>query len=66
MLLLVTGCANQSTTPPTKYVTVDSSCTAFQPIITHGKDADEMDVRTVRAINAHNDTWDKLCGDKTK
>ncbi|MEN3753740.1 hypothetical protein ABC733_17205 [Mangrovibacter sp. SLW1] len=66
MILLATGCANQNTTPTIKYITVDSSCTAFQPIRTHGKDADVMDIRTVRAINTHNDTWDRICGSATK
>lgn len=64
MTLAVSACAPQSTTQTIKYV--DNSCTAFKPIITHGKDPDVMDARTVKAINAHNDTWDKLCGDKTK
>ncbi|ECI2457661.1 hypothetical protein AH259_11445 [Salmonella enterica subsp. enterica] len=61
MTLLVTACASQNTTPQIKYVYVDSACTAFKPIITHVKDPDVMDIRTVRAINTHNDTWDKLC-----
>lgn len=61
MTLLVTACGNQSTTPTIKYINVDSSCTAFGPIITHGKDPDVMDARTVKEINAHNDKWDSLC-----
>lgn len=61
MTLLVTACANQNTTQPIKYVYVDNACTAFRPIITHGKDPDVMDARTVKAINTHNDTWDNLC-----
>lgn len=65
MMLPVVGCSNQNTIPPIKYVTVDSSCTAFSPIITHGKDPQVMDIRTVKAINTHNDKWDALCGDKT-
>nr|DAI70280.1 MAG TPA: hypothetical protein [Bacteriophage sp.] len=63
-MLLATSCANHSSTPtteaPTK--TVDSLCTQDAPIRTHGKDADLMDIRTVRAINNHNDLWVKLCG----
>ncbi|KAF0857730.1 MAG: hypothetical protein E6X23_03485 [Mixta calida] len=43
---------------------VDSSCTLFQPIYTHGNDAQVMDARTVRAINTHNELWDRLCSDK--
>lgn len=61
MTLLVTACASQNTTPQIKYVYVDNACTAFKPIITHGADPDVMDQRTVKAINAHNDTWDELC-----
>lgn len=62
MTLLVTACGSRNTTPTIKYVYVDSSCTAFGPIITHGKDPDLMDARTVKEINAHNDKWDALCG----
>ncbi|STV73920.1 Uncharacterised protein [Klebsiella pneumoniae subsp. rhinoscleromatis] len=36
--LLAIACSSQNTTPTIKYVTVDSSCTAFSPIITHGQD----------------------------
>lgn len=61
MTLLVTACASQNTTPQIKYVYVDNACTALKPIITHGADPDVMDQRTVKAINAHNDTWDALC-----
>ncbi|WP_426607448.1 hypothetical protein [Pantoea anthophila] len=43
--------------------TVDSLCTQDSVIRTHGKDADLMDIRTVRAINDHNDLWVKLCGE---
>lgn len=64
MTLLVSACAGRNTTPATEYVYIDSSCTAFKPIITHGKDPDVMDARTVKAINTHNDTYDALCGDK--
>lgn len=61
MMLLASACVDRNTTPQIKYVYVDSACTAFQPIITHGKDPDVMDGRTVKAINTHNDTWDRLC-----
>lgn len=64
IVLLATACAQEATTPKTEYVYTDSSCTAFQPIITHGNDPDVMDARTVRAINAHNETWGRLCGEK--
>ena len=64
--LLASACSSQSTTPTINYVTVDSACTAFSPIITHGKDPQVMDVRTVRQINAHNDKWDALCGEKNE
>jgi len=42
-------------------VVIDSACTLFSPIYTHGNDAERMDVRTVRAINNHNDLWDQHC-----
>lgn len=65
LIVLVCGCTSKETTPttdaPTK--TVDSLCTLDSPIRTHGKDADVMDIRTVRAINDHNDLWVKLCGE---
>lgn len=61
MALLATACADQNTTPKIKYVYVDNACAAFNPIITHGSDPDVMDARTVKAINVHNDTWEKLC-----
>lgn len=61
MTLLVVSCANRNTTPQTEYIVTDSSCTLFSPIYTHGKDSEVMDIRTVRAINTHNELWDKLC-----
>ncbi|GAA0494812.1 hypothetical protein GCM10009413_32800 [Tatumella punctata] len=65
MPLLVTSCGNHNSTPtinaPVK--TIDSLCTQDSVIRTHGKDADVMDIRTVRAINDHNDLWVKLCGE---
>lgn len=64
MTLLATGCVTRNTTPTTEYITVDSSCTLFNPIYTHGKDADLMDIRTVRAINTHNELWDRICSKK--
>lgn len=62
MTLLVTACGSRNTTPTIKYVYIDNSCTVFGPIITHGKDPDLMDSRTVKAVNTHNDKWDALCG----
>ncbi|MBE5251129.1 MAG: hypothetical protein QRY16_14115 [Enterobacterales bacterium endosymbiont of Blomia tropicalis] len=44
----------------------DSACVFFSPIYTHGNDAQNMDIRTVRAINTHNDMWDSLCGHSAK
>ncbi|QCP58642.1 hypothetical protein FCN45_04290 [Pantoea sp. SO10] len=61
-LLLVTSCSNRSITSPESPVVIDSACTLFSPIYTHGNDAERMDVRTVRAINNHNDLWDQHCG----
>nr|DAV72807.1 MAG TPA: hypothetical protein [Caudoviricetes sp.] len=52
---------NRNITPQTEYITVDSSCTLFSPIYTHGKDSEVMDIRTVRAINTHNELWDRIC-----
>jgi hypothetical protein len=40
---------------------IDSACSLFSPIYTHGNDAERMDIRTVRAINNHNDLWDQHC-----
>jgi len=39
----------------------DSACVLFSPLYTYGQAAQKMDVRTVRAINTHNDMWDSLC-----
>lgn len=64
MMLLASACGNQPTTPKTEYVYVDTACTSFKPIATHGNDPDVMDARTVKAINIHNDMWDSLCGEK--
>ena len=64
MTMLAAGCSSLNTTPQIKYITIDSSCSAFSPIITHGNDYKVMDIRTVRQINAHNDLYDKLCGEK--
>ena len=61
MTLLGSACAAQNTIPRTEYIVTDSSCTLFSPIYTHGKDADLMDIRTVREINTHNELWDKIC-----
>lgn len=61
MLLLVTSCSSQTTTNPEPVALTDSSCSLFSPIITHGDDARVLDIRTIRAINAHNDLWDSLC-----
>ncbi|ORM61391.1 hypothetical protein HA40_05725 [Mixta calida] len=63
-LLLATSCASRNTTSMIDRASVDSSCTLFQPIYTHGNDAQVMDARTVRAINTHNELWDRLCSDK--
>lgn len=61
MLPLVTSCSSRSTTSPEAPVVIDSACSLFSPIYTHGSDADRMDIRTVRAINNHNDLWDRHC-----
>lgn len=65
MAMLVTSCAGRHSTVTTDAPvrTVDSLCTLDSPIRTHGKDADVMDIRTVRAINDHNDLWVSLCGE---
>ncbi|MFH8133574.1 hypothetical protein ABU178_05190 [Pantoea osteomyelitidis] len=44
----------------------DSACVLFSPIYTHANDAQVMDIRTVRAINTHNQMWDLLCGRSAK
>lgn len=59
-LPLVTSCSSRSTTSPEPQV-IDSACTLFSPLYTHGNDAERMDIRTVRAINNHNDLWDRHC-----
>ncbi|MBK4770178.1 MULTISPECIES: hypothetical protein [Pantoea] len=60
-LLLVTSCSSRNTTNPEAPVVIDSACSLFSPIYTHGSDAERMDIRTVRAINNHNDLWDQHC-----
>jgi hypothetical protein len=66
--LLATGCGTASSTARTEAPNkiVDSLCTVDRPIITHGSDADVMDIRTVRAINEHNDLWVSICGQPKK
>lgn len=61
MLPLVTSCSGPNITNPEAPVVIDSACTLFSPIYTHGNDAERMDIRTVRAINNHNDLWDQHC-----
>ncbi len=65
-LLLATSCASRNTTAMIDRASVDSSCTLFQPIYTHGNDAQVMDARTVRAINTHHELWDRLCSNEKK
>lgn len=65
MTLLATSCASPVSTGQINPTTVaDSSCTLFGPIYTYGKDADVMDIRTVREINTHNDTYTRVCGEE--
>lgn len=65
MTLLATSCVDHPSTATTDAPVriVDSMCTSDSVIRTHGKDADVMDIRTVRAINDHNDLWVSLCGE---
>lgn len=65
-LLLATSCSSRNTTNTEPTAITDSACVLFSPIYTHGDDAQRMDVRTVRAINTHNDMWDRLCGHPAK
>jgi hypothetical protein len=65
MTLLVTSCATQhGTTHNSPQLIQDSSCTLFSPIRTYGKDWQVIDIRTVKEINVHNDTWNKVCATK--
>ncbi|BBL31769.1 hypothetical protein [Pantoea ananatis] len=61
-LLLATSCSSPNITNPEPIIYRDSACILFSPIYTHGDDANKADIRTVRAINSHNDLWDVLCG----
>lgn len=61
-LLLATSCSSPNTTNLKPATYSDSACILFSPIYTHGDDAHKADIRTVRAINSHNDLWDVLCG----
>ncbi len=61
-LLLATSCSSRNTTNPEPVAITDSACVLFSPLYTYGDDAQKMDVRTVRAINTHNDMWNSLCG----
>ncbi len=61
MLPLVTSCGSPDTTNPEPVAITDSACVLFSPIYTHASDVQVMDIRTVRAINTHNDMWDQLC-----
>lgn len=64
MTLLVTSCATPPITSNSPQITTDSSCTFFSPIRTYGKDWQVMDIRTIKEVNVHNDTWNKLCEEK--
>lgn len=67
MLTLVVSCSSHDSTPTgAGELITDSSCTLFSPLYTHGQDAQLMDIRTVRQINAHNDLWLSLCGGENK
>ncbi|QBR52732.1 hypothetical protein [Erwinia sp. QL-Z3] len=62
--MLVASCSSPDSTGQSNPTTVaDSSCTLFSPIYTYGKDSELMDIRTVREINTHNDTYVKVCGE---
>ncbi|WP_277869770.1 hypothetical protein [Izhakiella australiensis] len=37
----------------------------FFPIRTYGQDWKNLDIRTVREINTHNEVWQRLCGEPT-
>ena len=64
MTLLVQSCASPVSTGQSNPTTVaDSSCTLFGPIYTYGKDADVMDIRTVREITIYNETYTRVCGE---
>ena len=63
MMLMVSGCRNnpERITP----VLIQDSCLWVKPIYLTDSDINSLDIRTKRAILAHNETWQANCQQST-